>query len=370
MKNRNMKRILFILPIPPPIHGSAVVGRYLQNSLLINNNFKCRYINLSTSKNLNEIGKVSFTKLTTLIKVIFNVIKEILSFKPDVIYMAPTAKGFGFYKDFLIILILKISGIKVLYHFHNKGVASKQHLFIDNILYKVTFNKSFCILLSPLLYSDIQKYVPRQRVSFCAYGIPDYNYRCHIKKENGVCKILFLSNMMKEKGVFTLLEACKILHSKGALFITYFTGPWLDLNEKDFNAYVLLNNLQENVFYDGAKYGDEKYNCFESADIFVFPTYYNNETFGLVNLEAMQCGLPVISTSEGAIPDIVEDGITGFLVNRKDPIDLADKIELLINNPFLRYQMGEAGKKKFQKNYTISVWENNMFDILKTVANQ
>jgi len=369
MKNRNKKKILFILHLPPPVHGSAVVGQYLQNSVLINNSFKCKYINLSTSRNLDEIGIVSIITFIMFINVIFNVIREIFLFKPDMFYMAPTVKGKGFYKDFLIILILKLRGIKVLYHLHNKGVASRQNRFIDNIFYKIAFNKSFCILLSPLLYSDIQKYIPKSRVSFCAYGIPDYNYLGKSKKVNEICQILFLSNMMKEKGVYTLLEASKILHNKGVIFITYFVGPWFDINEKDFNAFVLLNNLQNNVYYIGAKYGEEKFNCFENSDIFVFPTYYHNETFGLVNLEAMQCGLPVISTREGGIPDIVDDGKTGFLVNKNDPKDLADKIELLINNPFIRHQMGKEAKIKFQNNYTISKFENNMFNILKEIAN-
>lgn len=365
-----MKRILFILHIPPPVHGAAMVGQYLLDSVLIHNSFNCRFINLSTSKDLKVIGKSSLIKLIILIKLIFHVIKEIFLFKPDLFYMTPTAKGSGFYKDFLIILILKLTGVKMLFHFHNKGVASRQHRFIDNILYKLVFNKSFCILLSPLLYFDIQKYIPPQRVCFCSNGIPDCDYHSTGKKENEIRQILFLSNMMKEKGVYTLLEACKILYNKGVSFITWFIGSWLDINENDFTAFVLFNNLQENVFYGGAKYGDEKSLYFKRADVFVFPTYYNNEVFPLVILEAMQYGLPVISTREGGIPDIVEDGGTGFLINKNDPKDLADKIELLINNSLLRKQMGAAGKKKFQNNYTISIWENNMFNILKEVANK
>ena len=65
-------------------------------------------------------------------------------------------------------------------------------------------------------------------------------------------------------------------------------------------------NLQEYVTYLGKKYGDYKYEIFQSSDIFVFPTFYHNECFPLVLLEAMMFGLPVISTSEGGIPDIVK----------------------------------------------------------------
>ena len=356
--------------MPPPVHGAALLGHYLKNSMPIHNSFKCRFINLSTSKDLNEIGEVNFIKLITLIRIIFQIIKALFISKPDLVYMTPTSKGKGFYKDFLIILILKLTGVKTVFHFHNKGVSSRQHLLLDNILYRFAFKNSFCIVVSPLLYSDIQKYIPQKRVSFCAYGIPDYDYHGTEKKDNEVCQILFLSNMMKEKGVYTLLEACKILYNKGVMFITYFIGAWLDINENDFNAFVSFNNLQGNVYYGGAKYGNEKSVYFEHADIFVFPTYYNNETFGLVNLEAMQFGLPVISTHEGGIPDIVENGKTGYLVNKNDPKDLADKIESLIRNPLLRKQMGAAGKEKFQKKYTITIWENNMLNILKEVINK
>lgn len=356
--------------MPPPVHGAAMVGQYLHDSLLIQNSFNCRFINLSTSRDLSVIGRSRPVKFITLVKLIFHVIKEIFLFKPDLFYMTLSAKGSGFYKDFLIILILKLTGVKMLFHFHNKGVASRQNRFIDNLLYKIVFYKSYCILLSPLLYFDIQKYIPKNHVLFCANGIPDLDYFRMKKKESEVCQILFFSNMMIEKGVYILLEACKILHNKGVTFITCFVGAWSDINENDFNTFVFLNNLQENVFYKGAKYGVEKSVYFEHADIFVFPTYYNNEVFPLVILEAMQYNLPVVTTREGGIPDIVEDGKTGYLVNKNDPKDLADKIELLINNPFLRQQMGEAGKEKFQNNYTISIWENNMFNILKEVANK
>ena len=68
----------------------------------------------------------------------------------------------------------------------------------------------------------------------------------------------------------------------------------------------------------GRKYEKEKEETFAKADIFAFPTYYNNECFPLVLLEAMQHSLPVVSTFEGGIPDIVDEGEAGFLVAQKN----------------------------------------------------
>jgi len=59
--------------------------------------------------------------------------------------------------------------------------------------------------------------------------------------------------------------------------------------------------------------------------------------------------------------------ITGFLVEKNNPIELADKIEVLINNPDLRKQMGEAGRKKFFEKYTLEVFEQNMKNVFDDI---
>ena len=375
MNSGNRKKVLFILHIPPPIHGSSVVGKYIMDNILINKLFDCWYVNLTTSISVIEIGKLRLNKFFKYWSIMWKALWSIAIWKPNLCYIAITAKGTAFYKDTFLVILSKLFGIKILYHFHSKGVSTRQNNFLDNLLYRFVFRNAHVILLSKYLYTDIQKYVKEEQVHYCPNGIPvipDMNFKLlsSNREAKKVPEILFLSNMMKEKGVYILLEACKILHNKGVTFITWFIGSWLDINENDFNDFVFFNNLKENVFYGGAKYGTEKSVYFERANIFVFPTYYNNEVFPLVILEAMQYGLPVISTREGGIPDILEDGETGFLVNKNDLIDLADKMELLINNPFLCQQMGAAGKNKFQNNYTISIWENKMFNILKEVANK
>jgi glycosyltransferase involved in cell wall biosynthesis len=95
----------------------------------------------------------------------------------------------------------------------------------------------------------------------------------------------------------------------------------------------------------GPRYGEEKYGELRKADLFVFPTY--NDAFPLVTLEAMQFALPVISTNEGGVPDIVNDGETGFLVERQNVEQLAEKIALLLQNKELRQMMGQKGYERF-----------------------
>ena len=134
---------------------------------------------------------------------------------------------------------------------------------------------------------------------------------------------------------------------------------------KEFNQKVKHKNLDKYIQAHGAKYREEKELFLKQADLFIFPTYYHNECFPLVLLEAMEQGLPCISTNEGGIPGIIEEGKTGFIVEKHSPQQLAEKIEYLIDHPMICAEMGKAGKEKFQREFTLEKFENRMKDILK-----
>ena len=185
---------------------------------------------------------------------------------------------------------------------------------------------------------------------------------------NQTIHILFFSNMMEEKGVWTLVDACKILKKKGVSFKCTFVGGWKDINEKVFNQKIASLGMQTEVAAVGAKYGDDKENYWLNADVFVFPTYYHNECFPLVLLEAMQHALPCISTKEGAIPDIIEDGVTGFIINSKNPNALAAKIIELVNDKDKRFAMGFNGYQKYKYQYTLSAFENRICNVLEQLV--
>ena len=131
-----------------------------------------------------------------------------------------------------------------------------------------------------------------------------------------------------------------------------------------------MRGLSKEVIYHGKRYGEEKKVFWDQADVFVFPTYYHNECFPVVLLEAMEYGIPCISTDEGGIPDIIDDEKTGFIVEKKNVEQLADKISYLISHPDLCKEMGENGYKKFQTKYTLSIFEDRMKNILTECCNE
>ena len=242
-------------------------------------------------------------------------------------YLAPTVSKKGLYKDYLLILILKIFRAKKFYHLHNKGVSKRKKSTFLDFLYSSFFKNAKVVLLSEKLYKDVEEFVDIKNVFICPNGIKDgvvsINRKQNKKKER--LNLLFLSNLITSKGVYVLLDACKELLNKKVEYTCNFVGGEGDISKEQFSQKVKELNLENNVFYLGKKYNEEKKEIFLNSNIFILPTFYHNECFPLVCLEAMMYGLPVISTSEGAISDIIEDNKTGFVVQKKNYKELADK---------------------------------------------
>ncbi len=169
-------------------------------------------------------------------------------------------------------------------------------------------------------------------------------------------KILCVGNYVPRKGIIYAVEAFSQIERQN--FTLHLVG-----NRKNNSSYYnQLNNAVEKlkltecvVFHDGSDQENIK-QLYASADIFVLPSF--KETFGIVFLEAMHYGLPIITTNVSAMPELIEEGKNGFLVPLADSQALAEAISTLIENLDLSKQMGEAGRKKVADSY---YWEQSGF---------
>ncbi|RLJ02441.1 MAG: glycosyl transferase family 1 [Candidatus Aenigmatarchaeota archaeon] len=155
--------------------------------------------------------------------------------------------------------------------------------------------------------------------------------------------LLFVGRLVPYKGLEYLIKACKILRNDFKLLIVG-SGPL----EVKLKRMVRRMNLTGKIIFCGRVSDDELPDYYHAADIFILPSTYKAEAFGLVQIEAMAAGLPVISTDipGSGVPFVNVDGETGFVVPIKNSRALAEKIELLLRDEKLRKKLGENGKKR------------------------
>lgn len=357
-------RILFVMHMPPPVHGAAVMGAQIRASKLVADKFECRFLNLSASSSLEEIGKGRLRKIRFVLGLIRRVRQELRTWKPDLVYLTPTSTLPALFKDYSIVRLVRRYGCRRVLHFHNKGVANRSGHRLDDWVYRRLFDGADVILLSDLLRPDVAKYVPAERIAICPNGL-DFPEGKRLESGNGPLQILFLSNLLEDKGYEDLLDACAILRKEGMPFRCHFVGARsASVSEADFQRCVEVRHLEETVVYEGPKYGSDKMEALHKADVLVHPT--REDCFPLVILEAMAAGLPVISTREGGIPDEVEDGMTGILCEKRNPAALADALKHLMEDAALRERMGRAGRERYERLFSASRFERRLTEILQS----
>jgi glycosyltransferase involved in cell wall biosynthesis len=186
----------------------------------------------------------------------------------------------------------------------------------------------------------------------------DLFYPIQSLKDNNTLNVGYVGRLDEGKGWEILLEAVAVLKYKYNLNITaHFIG---DGGQKEqFLKRIEELGINDSIRYYGQKPQSELVQYFNKFDVFVFPSYRLGESLGLVGLEAMACGVPVIGANIGGIATYLVDGYQGYLFQEKDVDDLTEKIL-----KFSRLDKNTIDKFKTNAIETANKYEN------KLVANQ
>jgi glycosyltransferase involved in cell wall biosynthesis len=123
------------------------------------------------------------------------------------------------------------------------------------------------------------------------------------------------------------------------------------------------NGVERHVhFLTGLSYS-ELAACYSACEVFALPS--RGEGFGLVYLEAMACGKPVIGGAHGGAPEIIQDGVTGYLVPHGDPIQLATALHAILTDPVHAKEMGARGKARVEREFRFNVFSKSLKKILR-----
>lgn len=188
----------------------------------------------------------------------------------------------------------------------------------------------------------------------------------NLKKDDKV--LISVARLFEAKGYPYLIEAIKILKKKYLDIKLLILGEGKEKNKLE--EQIRDSNLEKNISLLGRKENVSDY--LNASDIFVLASLW--EALGCVILEAMACGLPVIATNVGGIPEIIEDNVSGFLVSSKNPEALAQKIDYLLGlDEQKRLELGNRGRKiieeKFSLDRMVESYENLYYELLKRKKN-
>jgi D-inositol-3-phosphate glycosyltransferase len=157
--------------------------------------------------------------------------------------------------------------------------------------------------------------------------------------------LLWVGRVAPIKGLDTLLDAVARLRAAGTTVRLLIVGGDADEPMSEHEAFLRRRiarlGLNDSVCFVGPQSQSVLPVYYAAADVTVLPSYY--ESFGMVALEAMACGSPVIASRVGGLVTTVRDGVTGFLVPDGDVDALAERISALIADPDLRWRVGREG---------------------------
>jgi len=180
------------------------------------------------------------------------------------------------------------------------------------------------------------------------------------RSEHYLGDIAYLGRIVRRKGLHVLLNALSIVKHRLSEFKANIAGPQDTNYLETLKVLVKRLDLEDNVSLMGIVKEEEKYELIKSHKIFVLPSL-KEYTPGVL-LEAQALGVPVVATRVGAVPEMMINGETGFLVKPGDELELAKAIEMLIRNEELRKSFS-LNARKFTKNFTLEA----AVDMLETL---
>ena len=398
-----MKKICIVSPdgFPVPAVKGGAVETVINNFLDENERFKKLDIvclSVYNKEALKESKKYKYTKfiyykmpklkLTNFfIRIINYIFRKI--FKKNLKYYIHSKRLYLKIKnmdfDYIIVeggdaisytyLLKKYEKRKTVLHMHGADVSGKHNKELSEMYGKFIALNNFT--KSTILKENIIK---ASNVYIVPNGIDVERFNKTISdKEKDILRkkynikddekiILFCGRLIPEKGIMEVIKSLELLDTNQKYKLLIVGNSAFGKNAKtdfEIELFNLAEKFKNNIVFTGFIHNSELYKIHSISDIFVAPSICD-EAFGLVFLEAMAAGLPIISTNSGGIPELVGNK-AGILLERDKELinNIAKNLKLLLEDENLRKEMGESGKQ-ISKNYTLE----NVYNIFVNVINE
>jgi glycosyltransferase involved in cell wall biosynthesis len=411
-------KLLVFAHTPPPHHGQSYMvqlmlagfggdrrqGRQPAGGHAPGGDFgiECYHVNVRLSKRLEDIGDLRLGKLVLLLGYCLQAIWCRFRYGVRNLYYVPTpGKYSALYRDWIVMLICRPFFKRVVLHWHAAGLAKWLELVVGmrlrSFTYRMMKQVDLSIVLSKYNRADGEKLFSH-RVKIVANGIPDpcprfveevlprrrARFAARRKLLSGqaldaadrrdtdgdpeVIKVLYLAHCTREKGLFdaiagVALASQRLRQRQAPVSLRLMVaGDFVTAEDKaEYARWVAAPELAGIVQHFGFVRGAQKNRLLREADLFCFPTFYFAESFGLVLIEAMAFGLPILATRWRSLPELFPADYPG-LVEVRSPEQIADRLLALVTT-----ETGEGFRDVFLRSYTLERHLANLAEALKQI---
>lgn len=338
------------------------------------------HVRMDFSRRIDEVGQLRLNKIIELLSVLYRIIKSRVFHQIRILYYPPAGPHrIPMWRDFAILLSTRWLFDRVIFHFHAGGISELYSDLtpLERWLFRKAYWRPDVAIQTSLAAPSDGNALKAKSVYFIPNGIEDvaslYASRrtsnSHSTSLQQRCRILYVGAIRESKGILTLIEACRYLHTWGVDFEVFLVGEFESTAfEHKVRAALDFGDLASRITFAGVLFGREKWKAYDNADIFCFPSHFEAETFGIVLTEAQCFSLPIVATRWRGIPTVVSEGKNAFLVPVKEPEALAIKLKELICNPSLRETMGKNSREHFLANFSIDRFWQRMDELFTEVG--
>jgi glycosyltransferase involved in cell wall biosynthesis len=381
-------KILLYLPTPPPFSGPEVANSLLLNNLLQKySNYKFIRSNIKVSN--SDRGKFDIAGTVRFVGKFLIILFTFIFGRVRVIYLLLSGSKIGFLRDSMIILLARLFFMKVVVHYRGSGFDDFYKNSKGSLKKIIRFVLDLVCLIIVQGKNLVNMFdgITDKKVVVIPNGLDISSERSVKSFSEKSFNLLFVGHISFAKGFYDLVRAYKKVRKKYKVCLNFAGTPMFtsqtaktqytflagDSKNKYFANEKQINGEIENFVNDCKKYdsnylgilpNDEMKKIYEENDILVLPSY--REGFPMSILEAMSFGLPVIASKAGAIPDVVEDSVNGFLLDAINETEIESEIIFAINNSEKLKEISETNIKYVKEKFSI---ENISSLIDKTLKN-
>lgn len=358
---------------PPPVDGQAVATRRLAE--LLEGSHTVERLNTSPPEGYAQAGSAVRFRPARVLHYLRRTadLHRALDRHPaaPVLWASVSPSLLGHYRDLLTVapLLAKRTGVHAVVHhgdfdqlFRRPSTARSARWLVRHLSTVVFLTETLAERCAPYLAPEQRVVIPNTIGQDLVCSADELAAKREQRRGRDGLRLLFLSNMIPEKGYLDVLTAVAQLHRQGLPVHADFVGRWA--GERDAEAFgrtVERAGLGAFVTHHGGVADRNRIKAlYLRADAFLLPTYYSTEAQPLTVIEAMNAGTPVIVTAHAGLPEMVTEGVEGHFVPARDPEAVAAAVRRLLDRGHWR-RLSEGARARFERAYSPDVvrdhWE-------------